>query len=104
LLSGLRFKIWDGTALSPIDQAIWDTARSQIPDWALLHRLELSDEDQRAREEAETNVEREILVAFFSGADEATVSEDEHGVQFCREVRLTNTALPRQRKNRSGSA
>ncbi len=59
-LFSIRFKIWDGEPLSSDDQQFWDTARSQVPHYALFHRLVLSDEDRAAQEQ----VESEILRGF----------------------------------------
>jgi len=78
-LFSLRFKIWDRQHLSDDEQRFWDEVQKQAPGWAFFRRLELSAEDQRAREEAEAGVQRE-LEAFFGDADEVTISEQD-GVQ-----------------------
>src|SRR6185312_10504929 len=59
-----RDKIWDGEPLTPEAQKFWDAARAAVPDWALFHRLTLSDDDKRARSEAEAAVEAEFESAF----------------------------------------
>jgi hypothetical protein len=57
---GMRLKIWDGDALNPEDQELWDTVRRRVPQWALFKRLSLSDEQRLAREKAELQVEQEF--------------------------------------------
>jgi hypothetical protein len=57
---GMRLKIWDGEALNPQDQALWDAVRQQVPQWALFERLSLTDEQRLAREKAERQVEQEF--------------------------------------------
>jgi hypothetical protein len=79
LLFSIRFKIWDGKRLSDDEQSSWESARMQVPNWAFFSRLELSADDRRAREEAESAVEKE-LEAFFADADHLTISEKD-GVQ-----------------------
>jgi hypothetical protein len=46
--------------LSAAEQQLWDTVRSQVPDWAFFHRLTLTDEQTRAREKAEKQVKQEF--------------------------------------------
>lgn len=75
----IRFKIWRGTELSPKDKAFWETARAQVPDWALFHRLELSDED-RAAQETTKNEAEEFFTALVDEADEVTITEKD-GIQ-----------------------
>jgi hypothetical protein len=57
---GIRLKLWDGEVLSAPDQRLWDAVRSQVPQWALFHRLNLNDEQKQARKEAERQVELEF--------------------------------------------
>jgi hypothetical protein len=33
---GLRLQLWDGAALNPQDQRLWDTVHAQVPHWALF--------------------------------------------------------------------
>jgi hypothetical protein len=57
---GMRLKIWDGGALDPGEQQLWESVKSQVPDWALFKRLSLSEEQKAARAEAERQVEQEF--------------------------------------------
>jgi hypothetical protein len=45
-LFGIRMKIWDRETLKNEEQQFWDTARTQIPNYALSQRLDLSAEDR----------------------------------------------------------
>jgi len=55
---GLRLQIWDGQALNPPDQELWDSVKAQVPHWALFKRLYLSNEQNQAREQAELQVQK----------------------------------------------
>ena len=55
---GMRLKIWDGEALDPQDQRLWDAVQSEVPNRPLFKRLKLSEEQKLARQEAEQQVER----------------------------------------------
>jgi hypothetical protein len=79
-LFGIRFKIWDDQQLAADDKSFWEAARSEVPDWPLFHRLALSLDDRKAREEAERDVEKEFE-AFFGDADRVELSDKPHGVQ-----------------------
>jgi len=57
---GIRLKVWDREVLNAQDQRLWDAVKSQVPDWALFHRLNLNEEQKQAREEAERQVELEF--------------------------------------------
>ena len=57
---GMRITLWDGEALSPEDQRLWDAVKDQVPNWALFRRLSLSDEQRLARQKAERQVEHEF--------------------------------------------
>jgi hypothetical protein len=57
---GIRLKLWDREVLNAQDQRLWDAVKSQVPYWALFHRLHLNDEQKQARKEAEQQVEREF--------------------------------------------
>jgi hypothetical protein len=74
-LFGIRMKIWDQETLKKEDQQFWDTARSQIPNYALFQRLELSVEDRKAQEIV-FNETVEGLQSWFSSADKAEISKD----------------------------
>jgi hypothetical protein len=78
-LFSLRFKFWDGEALTEEELIFWNGIREQVPNWALFSRLELSESDQAARAEAEAEVEK-ALGAFFGDADQITIREKD-GVQ-----------------------
>ena len=56
----LRLKLWDREVLNAQDQQLWDAVKSQVPQWALFHRLNLNEEQKQAREDAERQVEREF--------------------------------------------
>jgi hypothetical protein len=68
---GIRLKIWDGEVLNA-HQRLWDAVKSQAPHWALFSRLELNDEQKRARKEAERQVEREFE-SLSDDSDDAPV-------------------------------
>jgi hypothetical protein len=87
-LFGIRMKIWDQEALEKEDQQFRDTARSQIPNYALFQRLELSAKDRKAQETVfQETVEG--LHSWFSRADKAEISEDKHGTNFSVTYDLT---------------
>src|ERR1044071_7578907 len=69
---GIRLKIWEGEVLSAQDQRLWDAVKSQAPRWALFSRLDLNDEQKRARKEAERQVEREFE-SLSDDSDDAPV-------------------------------
>ena len=52
-LFSIRFRIWDDELLSAEDREFWETAQTQVPTFALFHRLKLSAEDREARKMAE---------------------------------------------------
>jgi len=53
----LRLKLWDGQTLNADDQQLWDSVKTQVPEWPLFKRLCLSSEQKQAREQAELNVQ-----------------------------------------------
>src|SRR5258708_39657928 len=53
---GMRLKLWDREVLDAQDQRLWDAVRSQVPHWALFHRLTLNEEQKQAREKTERQV------------------------------------------------
>jgi len=57
---GIRLKLWDREVLNAQDQGLWDAVKSQVPHWALFHRLNLNEEQKQARKEAERQVDREF--------------------------------------------
>lgn len=59
---GLRLKLWDGQALSAEEQQLWDSVKTQVPEWPFFKRLHLSSEQKQAREQAEM----QVLQAFDS--------------------------------------
>src|SRR5437588_7076088 len=79
-LFGIRLRIWDHQTLSEDDQQFWDSVRSGAPAWALFHRLDLSEDDRREREEAERASAKE-LEDFLADSYEVTVSEEKQGLQ-----------------------
>src|SRR5215475_7474454 len=76
----IRMRLWDRQSLSDHDRQFWDSVRSAVPNWAIFHRLDLSDDDRRAREETEQACAKE-LEEFLAEADEVTVGEEKHGMQ-----------------------
>jgi len=88
-LFSIRFSIWDGEELPEADQLYWDQARLQVPNYALFQRLDLSLEDRRAQD-AVLREAIECFDAFFAGADEVKITEDEHGMKsFSATIDLT---------------
>jgi hypothetical protein len=57
---GIRLQLWNGEVLNAQDQQLWDAVRHQAPQWALFKRLNLSREQQRARDVAERQVQQEF--------------------------------------------
>jgi hypothetical protein len=76
----IRLRIWDHQTLSEDDRQFWESVRSRAPDWALFRRLDLSEDDQREREEAERACAKEFE-EFLADADQVTISEEKHGMQ-----------------------
>lgn len=79
-LFAIRFRIWDNEELTAEDKSFWDSARSEVPDWALFQRLALSEDDRKAREKAEKDVEKE-LDAVFGDADQIRLTDKGRGIQ-----------------------
>ncbi len=79
-LFAIRFKIWDSERLSAEDESFWESARSDVPDWALFFRLTLSADDREARRQTEAEVEKEFE-SFFGDADHVEVTDKDHGIQ-----------------------
>jgi hypothetical protein len=76
----IRMKLWSQQTLSKDDQQFWDRMRLAAPNWALFHRLVLSEDDQRAREAAEHQCARD-LEELFGAADEVKLGREKDGVQ-----------------------
>lgn len=76
----IRFKLWDHRPLSDDDREFWDNLRLAAPQWAIFHRLELSEADQREREEAERECQREFEEILTLG-DNVTFGEEKHGMR-----------------------
>lgn len=53
---------------------------SAAPNWAIFHRLDLSDTDRKEREEIERGCAKEFE-EFLASADEVSVEEPKHGIQ-----------------------
>lgn len=90
-LFGIRFKIWRGTELEAAEKVFWEEARARIPDYALFHRLKLSDEDRTAQEQVEKEAE-EGLAALFDGADEVSLSDRDGFQSFSATFDLSKEA------------
>lgn len=58
----IRLKVWDGEVLSSDETQLWDSLHNQVPAWPLFQRLNLSDEQKRARQKAERRVAEEIEI------------------------------------------
>jgi hypothetical protein len=82
-LFSIRFRIWDAQPLSQSDTEFWETARSQVPEYPLFQRLELSEEDRLAQEQVERDAIEgfEALFGVFGDADKVEIHENEHGFQ-----------------------
>jgi len=81
----IRRKIWSGAELPPEDEAFWEAARSQAPDWALFQRLSLSDDDREFLQQVEKEAEKAFEM-MCAEADEVKVSDKGDGVE---EISLT---------------
>jgi hypothetical protein len=79
-LFGIRYRIWKGASLHEDDQLFWETARSQVPDWALFQRVKVSPADQLAQDQTE-RIAKEEFEALLAEADQVTVSEKYPGVE-----------------------
>lgn len=84
----IRFKIWNGDSLEGNDKIFWDTAITQVPNYALFQRLNLSEEDRAAQDEVETGVE-EGFGALFEDADEVNTTEKDGFQKFTATFDLT---------------
>ena len=82
-LYSLRRKIWDGAELPAEDALFWETAQAEAPDWALFHRLWLSDADREYRKKAEGECDKAFEM-LCSEADECEVADKSHGLQEFR--------------------
>lgn len=74
-LFSIRFKLWAGEQLSDADQSYWDAARTQVPDYPVFHRVQISADDRVAQAAAE----QDALAGFealLGDADEVTVNND----------------------------
>ena len=47
---GIRVNLWNGLALSDDDQAFWQDAQQQFPNWPVFQRIALTPEQRRAHE------------------------------------------------------
>jgi hypothetical protein len=79
-LFAIRLKMWRGEETSEEDELLWEHVRSQVPDWAIFHRLKLSADDQLERIDVEQACAAEFE-SFLAEADQVTIGEDEHGFQ-----------------------
>jgi hypothetical protein len=77
-LFSIRFELWRGKTPSHEDQRFFETARSQVPGYALFRRLTLSSEDRQAQMECERWV-LEGVGELLSDADEAEIEDQGHG-------------------------
>lgn len=98
-LFGIRVKLWKGEALPADDQLFWDTARSQMPSWALFQRQTISADDQDAQDEAE-RATAEGLREFFGRADKVSISEKD-GLQSFSATFHLNKDQPAVKKKES---
>jgi hypothetical protein len=71
----IRFKLWAGEDLDNDDRSYWDTARSQVPDYPVFHRVHISDEDRVAQAAFEIET-LNAFKAFFADADDVTINAD----------------------------
>jgi hypothetical protein len=95
----IRFKIWDDEPLSEDDRQLWNGISSQVPNWALFHRLDLSADDRRAREEAEQAVAKE-WESLLEEADEVTIGQGDYGFDTVSATfNLTKGQAPDVKKN-----
>jgi hypothetical protein len=81
----IRRRIWRGAELSPEDEAFWEAARSEAPDWALFQRLSLSDDDRKYLQQVEEEAEKEFQT-MCARADKVEVRDKGDGTE---EISLT---------------
>jgi hypothetical protein len=67
-LFAIRVCLSRGETLNEDDQQLWDTARSQVPNWPLFQRVNFSADDWRCQDETIRTCE-EILEVLLSDAD-----------------------------------
>jgi hypothetical protein len=96
----IRLKVWDRQVLSDEDRQFWESMRSAAPNWAIFHRLDLSDTDRKEREEIERGCAKEFE-EFLASADEVSVEEPKHGMQSFSATFKLNKDEPGQPENES---
>jgi hypothetical protein len=72
-LFSIRVRLWKGEALPTDEQLFWDTARSQMPTWALFQRRTISADDRHAQDKAE-RATTEGLGELLCRADKMSLS------------------------------
>lgn len=76
---GARAKMWAGEPLSEEQVRLWNEVKSQVPEWALFGRKEVTAEDLEAQRGAQQAGD-EVFAALLADADKAFVT-DEEGLQ-----------------------
>jgi len=89
-LLGIRSRLWRGEILSANDQQFWDGMQALVPSWAAFQRTQVSPEDLQADEDAQRET-MEGLKAWFSDADEVSVSEKDGLEHFSLTFDLTKS-------------
>jgi hypothetical protein len=79
----IRGALWTGTELCDTDRAFWDAARASVPDYALFHRLEVSEEDVAMYREV-ARASNSFWHTFFLPDDDA--DEDIEGADNAAEL------------------
>lgn len=90
----IRYKIWDAEELTDSESLLWDSVRARVPDCPIVKRLNLSDEDRTAHQDAKVSCAKE-LDEFLASADEVTFGEPKDGFQsFSAGFKLTDANTP----------
>jgi hypothetical protein len=96
-LFAIRGAIWTGAELSEADGTFWDAARAQMPNYALFHRLEVSDDDVAMYREV-AQASHSFWHTFFVVDDSAdainTLTELHDDVELLSELDIVQAPPP----------
>ena len=96
-LFAIRLRLWKSESLPDAEQQFWDTAHSQVPSWAFFRRQQISDDDQRAQEQAERGAADAVEALLFD-ADRLSISEKDGVQEFSATFDLTKRKTPKEKK------
>lgn len=96
-LFSIRQQIWKGEPLAEAERQVWDATYSQVPSWAFFRRQQISEDDQRAQEQAAQGA-TDALAALFADADQVSVHEKDGVQEFSATFDLTKKQTPTEKK------